>query len=455
METQLTSADDKVDEDPFQEQTAKIVVDKYETNINTAELTSKQFSSILEYLKINWNGDQNQMDSETLVRKVIESPVFQSIINEYKVTTNNNMNTITDQNKIIIGMQDELNKIRQDMSEAERNRKEDLLKILSQMQDHNIQKYEHFSHQLKQCCRRPIINIESYVQKILSNLMNDAEFLKNQDRFLKYMHTIFAAKQVVESDLRNLTSSLDSKYDSLIVDNSRIIMDDVGRKIKLEINRELVNAQISNGAEDKKDKSIANLSEVQIKRIVKNVLAIYDADRTGLVDYAMETMGGQVLTTRCTENYHNGKAVVSVLGIPLWYPVNSPRTVITPSINPGECWAFQNFPGFLVLQLSNIVEVEAFSLEHITKLLVPNGKIDSAPREFEVYGLTMENDKEPVKLGQYVYDYDGEPLQFFEVQNKGHTFGIIEVRIISNHGNPNYTCLYRFRVHGKLAPENS
>lgn len=201
--------------------------------------------------------------------------------------------------------------------------------------------------------------------------------------------------------------------------------------------------------------SSTNLSETQIRRIVKKVLAIYDADKTGLVDYAMETMGGQILTTRCTENYHYGKAVVSVLGIPLWYPVNSPRTVITPSINPGECWAFQNFPGFVVIQLSNMVEIEAFSLEHISKLLVPDGKIDSAPKEFEVYGLTIENDKEPVKLGNYIYDFDGEPLQFFEVQNRGHVFGIIEVRIISNHGNPNYTCLYRFRVHGKLAKENS
>jgi SUN domain-containing protein 1/2 len=26
----------------------------------------------------------------------------------------------------------------------------------------------------------------------------------------------------------------------------------------------------------------------------------------------------------------------------------------------------------------------------------------------------------------------------------------IEVRVTSNWGNPNYTCLYRFRVHGDL-----
>lgn len=399
------------------------------------------------YLKNNWNS--NQDDTEKIVKNIVDSPVFLNILNDYKISKHNNLNVLTEQENVIIAMQEEIKKIRQDIYEGDKIRKEELLKILAQTQNENMQKYEHLSLQLKQCCRRPIINVENHVQKILKTLLNDPEFLNNQDGFLKYMHTIFAAKQVLETDLRNLTSSLDSKYDNLIAENSRIIMDDVGRKIKIEISKELTTSS------DGGDKDPSNLSELQIKKIVKNVLAIYDADRTGLVDYAMETMGGQILTTRCTENYHYGKAVVSVLGIPLWYPVNSPRTVITPSINPGECWAFQNFPGFVVIQLSNIVEIEAFSMEHISKLLVPNGKIDSAPKEFEVFGLTLENDKEPIKLGHYIYDYDGEPLQFFEVQNKGHVFGIIEVRISSNHGNPNYTCLYRFRVHGKLTEDNS
>lgn len=451
VETQLNHGGDIVDEKPFQDEADAITIQKYAINKKPTQLTSEQLASILEYLKTNWNGNQNQVDTETLVKNVITSPVFQNILNEYK-TTYNNFNVITEKNEDLIeGIKDEINKIRQEMSEAEKNRKEELLRLLAQTQEQNTRKFEHLSVQLKQCCRRSIINIENYIQKILTTLLNDQVFMKNQDGFINFMHSIFAAKQLLESDLKNLTASLDSKYDSLIAENSRIIMDDVGKSIKMQISKEMENVEISASGVT----SNTNLSEMQIKRIVKKALAIYDADRTGLVDYAMETMGGQILTTRCTENYHYGKAVVSVLGIPLWYPVNSPRTVITPSINPGECWAFQNFPGFVVIQLSNTIEIEAFSLEHISKLLVPDGKIDSAPKEFEVYGLTLENDKEPVKLGTYIYDYDGEPLQFFEVQNRGHEFGIIEVRIISNHGNPNYTCLYRFRVHGKLAKENS
>ncbi len=80
----------------------------------------------------------------------------------------------------------------------------------------------------------------------------------------------------------------------------------------------------------------------------------------------------------------------------------------------------------------------------------PTGKIDSAPKEFEVYGyLHSENDQEPLFLGKYVYDQSGDPLQFFYIMHPPEEiFYFIELRILSNHGNPNYTCLYRFRVHG-------
>jgi hypothetical protein len=38
--------------------------------------------------------------------------------------------------------------------------------------------------------------------------------------------------------------------------------------------------------------------------------------------------GGSVISTRCTETYQAKTAMLSLLGIPLWYPSNNPRTVI-------------------------------------------------------------------------------------------------------------------------------
>jgi hypothetical protein len=38
--------------------------------------------------------------------------------------------------------------------------------------------------------------------------------------------------------------------------------------------------------------------------------------------------GGSVISTRCTETYQAKTPQLSVMGIPLWYPPNNPRTVI-------------------------------------------------------------------------------------------------------------------------------
>lgn len=437
--------------------TEKIYLEPPKASEIAAGLSSEQLEEISRSLK-NSIDINEQFNTEDIVQKIVHSPSFQTIFNNYNSMSMNKENAdidldiLNNQQGIINNLRDEIQKMKQDMLDMENNRQEDLRKLLADLKAENVQNSDRVTYQLNRCCRKPIINIESYVNRILGNLLNDAAFLKNQKGLNDYLHTMFIAKQDLELHLTNVTRNLNSKFVSLIEENSQNMMDAVTKKITLEMNENVHNLK-SDIHISKRDVSLGSVSEDRIKEIVKDTLAVYDADRTGLVDYAMETMGGQILTTRCTENYHYGKAVVSVLGIPLWYPVNSPRTIITPSINPGECWAFQNFPGFVVIRLSNRVQVEAFSIEHISKLLVPEGKIDSAPKDFEVYGLTSENDKEPVLLGTYVYDYNGGPLQFFPVQKEGQVFDIVEIRIISNHGNPNYTCLYRFRVHGRLSQE--
>uniref|UniRef100_A0A182WJJ8 SUN domain-containing protein n=1 Tax=Anopheles minimus TaxID=112268 RepID=A0A182WJJ8_9DIPT len=196
----------------------------------------------------------------------------------------------------------------------------------------------------------------------------------------------------------------------------------------------------------------SSLSEDDVKRIVRDALIVYDADKTGMVDYALESAGGQVLSTRCTESYQASSAEFRIFGIiPIWYPSNTPRTVISPTMEPGQCWAFQGFPGYLVIQLNTEILVTGFTLEHISKLLVSNGSISSAPKHFTVWGLMALNDPEPVLLGSYEYlDKMGSSVQYFPVQNNdcNQPFQIVELRIESNHGNIHYTCLYRFRVHG-------
>lgn len=47
----------------------------------------------------------------------------------------------------------------------------------------------------------------------------------------------------------------------------------------------------------------AGLNESAVIRIVKEALLKYDADKTGMVDHALESAGGNIISTRCTESY--------------------------------------------------------------------------------------------------------------------------------------------------------
>ncbi|KAK2889511.1 hypothetical protein Q8A67_014886 [Cirrhinus molitorella] len=185
-----------------------------------------------------------------------------------------------------------------------------------------------------------------------------------------------------------------------------------------------------------------------VKEIVHRAISLYRADGIGLADYALESSGASVLNTRCSETYKTRSACLSLFGIPLWYHSESPRTVIQPELYPGKCWAFQGSHGFLVIALSYPVRITHVTLEHLPKELSPTGRIDSAPKDFAVYGMSDETEDGKL-LGTFIYDQDGEPIQTFKLPEVSEIYSMAELRILSNWGHLEYTCVYRFRVHGE------
>uniref|UniRef100_A0A8C5LDW9 Sad1 and UNC84 domain containing 1 n=1 Tax=Jaculus jaculus TaxID=51337 RepID=A0A8C5LDW9_JACJA len=195
---------------------------------------------------------------------------------------------------------------------------------------------------------------------------------------------------------------------------------------------------------------ISGITEAQVHVIVNNALKLYSQDKTGMVDFALESGGGSILSTRCSETYETKTALLSLFGIPLWYFSQSPRVVIQPDIYPGNCWAFKGSQGYLVVRLSMMIHPTAVTMEHVPKALSPTGSISSAPRDFAVYGLENEYQEEGQLLGQFTYNQEGESLQVFHLmEGPDRAFQIVELRILSNWGHLEYTCLYRFRVHGE------
>ncbi|KAM6196823.1 SUN domain-containing protein 1 isoform 2-T3 [Sarcoramphus papa] len=253
-----------------------------------------------------------------------------------------------------------------------------------------------------------------------------------------------------ESLLPWLTSNFVSKSDLqiLLQDLELQILKNITLHMSVR-NQKLTSEVVTNAVANA---GISGITEAQAQIIVNNALKLYSQDKTGMVDFALESGGGSILSTRCSETYETKTALISLFGIPLWYFSQSPRVVIQPDMYPGNCWAFKGSQGYLVVRLSMKIYPTAFTVEHIPKTLSPTGNITSAPRNFSVYGLDDEYQEEGKLLGQYVYDQGGEPLQMFPVMEKSETaFQIVELRIFSNWGHAEYTCLYRFRVHGKPA----
>uniref|UniRef100_A0A3Q3A4F9 SUN domain-containing protein n=1 Tax=Kryptolebias marmoratus TaxID=37003 RepID=A0A3Q3A4F9_KRYMA len=150
-----------------------------------------------------------------------------------------------------------------------------------------------------------------------------------------------------------------------------------------------------------------------VRVMVTDALRLFAQDRIGLADYALES-----------------------------------GDYLPPDVHPGNCWAFKGSKGFLVIQLSMRILPTAVTMEHVPKVLAPSRTLRSAPRDFSVYvirqtesdvcfqGLRDESQEEGKLLGSFTYEEDGEDLQTFSVS------------VLSNWGHPDYTCMYRFRVHG-------
>lgn len=71
-----------------------------------------------------------------------------------------------------------------------------------------------------------------------------------------------------------------------------------------------------------------------IKELVKDVLGQYDADKTGLTDFALASAGGSIVSTRNTETYTAGAPWWSLYGVPLCSYAKSPRTIIQVNSKP-------------------------------------------------------------------------------------------------------------------------
>ncbi|KAJ8923145.1 hypothetical protein NQ315_001699 [Exocentrus adspersus] len=269
------------------------------------------------------------------------------------------------------------------------------------------------------------------LHKIMDNPCDPSD--RNRGNWLKYF-AFLCFTSILYIYIQTMHSSNVLKRINKDMDKFRLNMDESQFKLN-HIEKML------SGIKREQDKQQNKISSVISKEIEK-----YSSDKTGMTDFALEATGGKIVQlSPGTENFEQA---VTFFGMTLCDGKHGPRAMIQADMSPGHCWAIKGSSGGAIIKLLGRVKVNSVSLEHISKSLSPTGEVTSAPKTFSVWGLTHVTDRGQ-QLGTFTYDLRGSLVQTFPVRNS-NVFEYVEFRVLTNQGHADFTCIYRFRVHGVL-----
>ncbi|POG65875.1 hypothetical protein GLOIN_2v1461927 [Rhizophagus irregularis DAOM 181602=DAOM 197198] len=222
-----------------------------------------------------------------------------------------------------------------------------------------------------------------------------------------------------------------------------------------------------------RDEKAVELIRNEARKVAKEELLKYSQDKLNRRDFALHSGGAKIISKYTSKTYEQWPnewykktlAYVTGKGITRGKP---PVTAISHDTNVGQCWPLSGQEGQLAIFLDRKVFVTAVTYDHISKDIATDDVL-SAPKDFEVWGiiddgtvkidtngeLHLGSSPRHLYLGKFTYDINGLPIQTFEVPDHilkyNKPIRAIIMKIISNWGKPEYTCLYRFRVHGDPA----
>ena len=229
-----------------------------------------------------------------------------------------------------------------------------------------------------------------------------------------------------------------------------------------------------------------------IHHLVDSAVSTFSQDILSKPDFALHSGGARVIPSLTSPTFEIrpqglGSQMIGLItgnGYAIGRP---PITALHHEIQNGHCWPFAGGEGQLGVALTSPIFVEEVTIDHVAKSIAFDMR--SAPRQMEVWGLVEGKDNiarvrawkedladrdnnyevvdypktlpkypEYIRLANFTYDiHSPNNVQTFpvmpEIQELGIDFGIVVLRVLSNWGRDDFTCVYRFRVHGQRIGE--
>ncbi|EFB14887.1 hypothetical protein PANDA_006758, partial [Ailuropoda melanoleuca] len=199
------------------------------------------------------------------------------------------------------------------------------------------------------------------------------------------------------------------------------------------------------------------------QKMAQKIMKMIQGDFIEKPDFALKSIGASIDFEQTSATYNHDKARSYWNWIRLWNYAQPPDVILEagglgdeervagPNMTPGNCWAFSGDRGQVTIRLAQKVYLSNLTLQHIPKTISLSGSLDTAPKDFVIYGMEG-SPREEVFLGAFQFQPENI-IQMFQLQNQPvRAFGAVKVKISSNWGNPRFTCLYRVRVHGSVTP---
>uniref|UniRef100_A0A8C2SCH2 Sperm associated antigen 4 n=1 Tax=Capra hircus TaxID=9925 RepID=A0A8C2SCH2_CAPHI len=202
-------------------------------------------------------------------------------------------------------------------------------------------------------------------------------------------------------------------------------------------------------------REMSSVRAANSERVAQLVFQRLSEDFVRKPDYALSSVGASIDLEKTSQDYEDANTAYFWNRFSFWNYARPPTVILEPDVFPGNCWAFEGDQGQVVIRLPGRVQLSDITLQHPPPTVAHTRGANSAPRDFAVYGLQVDDETE-VFLGKFTFNVEKSEIQTFHLQNDPPAaFPKVKIQILSNWGHPRFTCLYRVRAHGVRTSEEA